>query len=124
VVGDDQDRVGDGDGRLGPATTGGQTSVLRRQVGALGTRRGVRRLDQAARSQGLPLRVLPLWRLPALSLLPGQRPAQEATCLALGKRVRSEPISATSASATERPTPGIASRPLLLRGIDPGTNPR
>src|SRR5215211_2128405 len=62
------------------------------------------------RSQGLPLRVFPLRRLPALSLLPGHIPAQDARWLALGKRAMSVPISATSASATYRPTPGIVSR--------------
>jgi hypothetical protein len=35
-------------------------------------------------SQRLPLRVLPLYCLPALSLLPGQIPAQEARCWAVG----------------------------------------
>ena len=34
----------------------------------------------AARSQRFPLRVLPLWRLPALSWWPGQIPAQLVQC--------------------------------------------
>jgi len=46
----------------------------------------VRAAAQAAwfkvrRSQRFPLRVLPLLRLPALSLLPGHTPAQEARLL-------------------------------------------
>ena len=37
-----------------------------------------------ARSQGLPRRVRPLRRLPALSWLPGHIPAHDARCLAVG----------------------------------------
>ena len=45
-------------------------SLVRAAAGAAATR--------AVRSQGLPLRVRPLRRLPARSSFPGQRPAQEA----------------------------------------------
>jgi hypothetical protein len=57
------------------------------------------------------LRVLPLLRLPALSLLPGHIPAHDARWPAVGKRVMSTPISATSTSTVHGPTPGIGSPP-------------
>jgi len=60
-----------------------------------------------ARRQVLPLVIRPLRRLPALSLLPGHTPAQEARGLAVGKRVMSVPISATLAAAAVSPTPGM-----------------
>lgn len=49
---------------------------------------------RTSRTARLPLRVLPERRLPALSWLPGQRPAQEAKCRCEGKRLMSVPISA------------------------------
>jgi hypothetical protein len=54
----------------------------------------------------LAQRVRPLRRLPALSLLPGQRPAQEAGWPAAGNRLMSSPSSATIVSAVRRATPG------------------
>src|SRR5438067_10456633 len=66
----------------------------------------------AVRSQASPLRVLPDLRLPALSLLPGHIPAQEARWAAVGNLVISRPISATMVSAVRRPTPGMESRRL------------
>src|ERR671930_2808550 len=57
------------------------------------------------RSQRLPFHVLPLKRLPPLSWFPGHLPAQEARCLALGKRLRSVPISAIRLAAARCPTP-------------------
>ena len=59
------------------------------------------------RNHGLPLRLLPLSRLPALSWLPGHSPAQLARCAALGKAVMSDPISATRLQAATCSTPGI-----------------
>ena len=58
------------------------------------------------RNQGLPLRVLLLMRLPALSLLPGQTPAQLARWAAVGNCVTSMPISAMKLHAATRSTPG------------------
>ena len=55
VVDDDQDGVGDGDGRLRPAAAGCQAPVLRRQVGALGAGGGVGGLDQAGPQPGTAL---------------------------------------------------------------------
>lgn len=40
---------------------------------------------KAVRSQGLPLRVLPLSRLPALSLFPGHRPAKAGQMVSAGE---------------------------------------
>jgi hypothetical protein len=59
------------------------------------------------RNQGLPLRVLLLRRLPALSLLPGQTPAQLARWAAVENWVTSIPISAIKLQAAIRSTPGI-----------------
>ena len=47
----------------------------------------------APRSQRLPLRVLPLRRLPALSEFPGHTPAHEARWAALGKGGMSIPTT-------------------------------
>src|SRR6266403_4030218 len=65
--------------------------------------------NSTCRSHILPLRVLPLSRLPPLSLWPGHIPAHEAKCLALGNRERSVPTSASRISAARCPTPGIVS---------------
>src|SRR5947208_1234425 len=51
------------------------------------------------RSQTVPRLTGPLSRLPALCWLLGHRPAQEARCPALGKRLMSGPISARMALA-------------------------
>ena len=48
-------------------------------------------------------------------LLPGQRPAQEARCPAVGNRVMSTPISAMIVSAARLPDPGD--------GVEPVTGP-
>src|SRR5437879_9378031 len=66
----------------------------------------------APRSQRFPLRILPDRCLPALSLLPGQRPAQLARCPAVGNTPMSTPISAMRTSAVRLFTPGIVSRRL------------
>lgn len=51
------------------------------------------------RRHRLPLVVRPLVRLPALSLLPGQIPAHDAKCSAVGNGFMSMPISAITVSA-------------------------
>ena len=79
---------------------GRQPAVLRREVGALRPRRRVGRLDQQRPQPGAALARLAARRLPALSWLPGHIPAQDARWPAVGKRLMSVPISATSASAT------------------------
>jgi hypothetical protein len=71
----------------------------------------------AARSQRLPLRVLPDLRFPALSWFPGQSPAELAKWRSLGNGAMSTPISAMTTSAVRRFTPGIASvQALQYRG--------
>ena len=49
---------------------------------------------RVARRNGLPFRVLPLNRLPALSLLPGQIPVHEARWSGSSKTVMSGPVAA------------------------------
>ena len=56
---------------------------------------------------GLPGRVWLDFTRPADSLLPGVVPAHEARCLAVGKRLMSTPVSATTTSAVLAPIPGI-----------------
>ena len=72
----------------------------------------VRVAASAASCSAIPRNLLPLRRrpercLPADWSLPGQRPAQEARCPALGKTLMSVPISATIASAVRSATPVI-----------------
>ena len=67
VVADDEDRVGDGDGRLLLTTAGGQTVVLRAEVGVAGATGRLGRFDEGGAQVTVPLRVLPLCRFPALS---------------------------------------------------------
>src|SRR3712207_5690486 len=73
-------------------------------------------------SQGAPLRSRVERRLPALSSLRGQRPAQDTRWAAVGKRRMSLPISATMARAASSPTPGtVRSRRTASRK---GSRPR
>src|SRR4030042_4953017 len=53
---------------------------------------------RVAPNQGLACPVRPLWRLPALSLLPGHILAQDDKCFAEGKRLISRPTSANTCS--------------------------
>src|SRR5215831_3193096 len=57
----------------------------------------------------LPLGVAPLRCLPALRRFPGQTPAHEARCFALGNRAMSVPISAMIAAAVTGPVAGTVS---------------
>ncbi len=67
------------------------------------------------RNQGLPCRVLPERRLPALSWLPGRSRAHIARCRAEGNCAMLAPISAMSAHAAMRSMPGmVSSRDHLL----------
>src|SRR5918997_6419769 len=50
------------------------------------------------------------YRLPALTLFPGDSLAQLAACAALGNCPISTPSSATNCSATRRPIPGMPSQ--------------
>src|SRR3954469_24842428 len=51
------------------------------------------------RSHLFPFVVLPLLRLPALSLLPGHTPTHDARCAALGNWLMSDPTSTITFSA-------------------------
>src|SRR5262245_41296570 len=64
---------------------------------------------RAARRYRLPLRVLPLWRLPALSLWPGHMAAQPPRWPAVGQRRMSGPRAAAMLLAAVRCTPGLVS---------------
>src|SRR5438128_983820 len=76
------------------------------------------------RSHTFPLRVLPLIRFPALSLLPGHNAAQLATWAELGNCSMLTPNSATMLQAVVNPTPGnsIHNRIASSRG-DGGNGP-
>src|ERR1700675_3200100 len=54
-----------------------------------------------------PFRLFPERFLPALSLFPGQRPAQEARCAGEAKALMSTPISAMIVTALIHSTPGM-----------------
>ena len=110
VIDDHQHAVRDGHERLVDAAPVRQAAELDAEVG-----RGVAGIGPVAQatslrtafSQTFPPVVFPPRRLPALCLLPGQTPAQEARCLADGKRCMSVPTSATKTDAAISPTPGI-----------------
>src|SRR6267142_6793358 len=75
------------------------------------------------RNHGLPLRVVPPKRLPALSWLPGHRAAQLANCSAVGNCAMVLPTSARRAHPATRSMPGIVSHRAMARwdtipGID------
>jgi len=57
----------------------------------------------------LPLGMRLFLRLPADSLLPGQTPAQEASCETLWNTLMSTPSSAMMTAAKVQSTPGISS---------------
>src|SRR6266849_1481115 len=113
VVGGHEHRVRHGDDSLLMAAMPHNAPIPSRE-GAL--RRsgagGQLGLMSAPRSHRLPLRVFPDLCFPALSLLPGHRPAQLARCAAVGNTPISTPISAMSTSAVRLFTPGIVSRRL------------
>jgi transposase InsO family protein len=70
--------LGHGDEGLLLAAAFGQPPVLGREVGVAFADGAAGTLDEAARSVRLAKRVRPRSRLPALSWVPGQRPAQDA----------------------------------------------
>ena len=102
---DHEDRVGDRDGGFRAAAARSRAPRLGRRARCAwsGPRPGPPR--SGARNDGLPWRVVPLRRFPARALFPGHRPAHDARGAALGKRVRSGPIAASTVSATRRPPP-------------------
>src|SRR6266851_2310147 len=61
---------------------------------------GIAAMPRAPLRQGLPGRVWADLTRPADSLLPGQVPAQDARCPAVGNRVMSAPVSAMIMPAT------------------------
>ena len=67
-------------------------------------------------NQGLPLRVLPLRRLPALSQFPGQSPSQLARCVAVGNCSMTMPISAAKLQAATRSIPGTVVQRATCHG--------
>ena len=71
-------------------------------------------------NQRLPFVVRLRIRLPADSSLPGLIPAQELRWFSLGKRLMSEPISATMFSIVKRFIPGIASSRITCSVVKKG----
>src|SRR5262245_13604305 len=78
----DEDRMADGHNGFLVAPAAGDPVILRGQVAASRTAPRAHSTS-VARNQRLPLRVFPDLRFPALSLLPGQMPVQEAACAAV-----------------------------------------
>src|SRR5215204_736887 len=103
----DQHRVFDGAERAAVSEARFQAPVLGGEVAVAGADGGQRGLFEGDPSHLQPLRVRPERRLPADWSLPGQRPAQEARCRAVGKTRMSVPISATMTSAVRAATPVI-----------------
>lgn len=91
VIENDQHAMGHGDHRFLFAASTGDAMVLGRQVVAFRMRDHPQHFRQDRFEIGVAL--------PALCLLPGHTPAQDARCLADGKRLISVPISANSAAA-------------------------
>jgi hypothetical protein len=73
---------------------------------------------RAVRTHGLPVRVVPRSRVPALSRWPGHMPAHKARCRARGQRCLSGPLSARITCARRRVMPGRVSR--LVSGASSG----
>jgi hypothetical protein len=99
------------DGSLVP-TAAADTPVLRLQVAVLAGR-AERRLDQRSPQPRTAFRCSAVLPFPALSLLPGHRPAHDAKWRLVGKRVMSVPISAITTSAVRRWIPGMVSRAVI-----------
>jgi hypothetical protein len=76
VVADGEDYTGHGnDGAFGAAQRGQAAKLRKDRCSWCGLRPRQPRIERVAPQQ-FPLRAVPLFRLPALSLLPGQMPAQ------------------------------------------------
>ena len=104
----DQHRVFDGAERAAVPDARLEALVLGGEVGVLAADRGQGGFfERDPESHLLPLRVRPERRLPADWSLPGQRPAQDARCPAVGKTHMSVPISAIITSAVRVATPVI-----------------
>src|SRR5262249_24356326 len=78
----------------------------RLEYGALLSRWRPRALHQLVRRYGLPFVVWLRFRIPALSRLTGQSPAQLAICSTVGNDDKSVPVSARIAAAASCPMPG------------------
>lgn len=66
-------------------------------------------MTKVLRNNAFPFRVLPDFHFPALSLSPGQRPAQDDMCPSVGNRLISVPIMDTIACALVCPMPVTSS---------------
>src|SRR3954468_22418068 len=112
----DEHGVFDGDERLLRSAAGGDAPGVGRPIGAAAA--GGRECGDAegAFEVGIAGRVLVDLIRPADSLLPGQVPAHDARCSAVGKRVMSAPVSAMITSATPMLIPGmVTSRSRTVR---------
>jgi hypothetical protein len=78
VIDNDQDGMRHGYRRLLGASTSGKTPELRSQVGVLCPHCSMGGFDQSHAHPRIPAPDAAAFCLPALSLLPGQMPAQEA----------------------------------------------
>jgi hypothetical protein len=108
VVADYEESMADGYDRPLPSPVGSNSLEEGGKVALFAPRPHQALWQSFCRSHRLPFRVLPLRRLPALSLFPGQTPAQEARSSAEGNWFILIPISAITAQAVVRSKPGIS----------------
>lgn len=90
------------------STSGTDTMVTFTEESILGTGRSPRCLCQDNLYLFVTVSNSSAFFLPALSLLPGQMPAQDAKCFSDGKADMSRPISETRSSTTLVLKPGIS----------------
>jgi hypothetical protein len=105
VVDGDEEGMGDGDDGALLAAPEREVAVEGAVVAVRTPGGGPGDLDHGRPQPGVAMAGRARASCPADSLLPGQSRAQEARCLAVGKRLMSTPISAMMASALRRSMP-------------------
>jgi hypothetical protein len=93
VIGNDQDGVGDGDGRLRPTTASRQSSVLRCEIGAFGAGRCVRCLNQARPQPRTPLACPAATAVPSALVVAGTQPRRLRACCKTFRPLRASGVA-------------------------------
>jgi len=110
LVEDDKQAVSDRGGRSIGTPSRCQAAVLSFEVAVLGAASGAGSLGQRATQPAVAFGGGRAFSDAGRLLIAGQIPAHDAKCPAVGKRLISVPISATTFSIVRWLTPGIASR--------------